>query len=223
MNFDFGEPMPIRRTRKQKLVDFLDNHHKLLILILTIISIILIVVLWALPFFGITPPTYQPQEKTFPPLIEIDFRNKDGTYSNRIIDLNHIDIVENSFKLKGLVPHEGTISVFIENYTLSGEYNPQVFEIKDSSIYVKESFPVDKGKFEREIFLKLYPQIKYDTNYVMMLPGNSECTAGFIRVFYKVEYLDVVDNEKKTFFLSQPFDGRWDVKGNQTCYPGQRQ
>lgn len=204
--------------------DFLDHHHKLLILIISIISVLLFVILWASPFFGIIPPTYQPQEKTFQPLIELDFRNEDGTYSNRVIDLNHPTIIENSFKLKGLVPHEGTISVFIENYTLLGEYNPKVFEIKDSSTYVKENFPVGKGEFERPIILKLYPQIRYiDTNYLMMPPGDSECTAGFIRVFYKVEYLDVVDNEKKVFFLNQPFDGRWDVKGNQTCYPGQRQ
>jgi hypothetical protein len=221
LNFDFGEPTPVRRTRREKIQDFFTSKLGILSLIATI-TIPLIFGL--LPYLGISPPQSQIPEKTFPPLIELDFRNKDGTYSNRVIDLNHPTIIENSFKLKGLVPHEGTISVFIENYTLFGEYDPKVFEIKDSSTYVKENFPVGKGEFEREIILKLYPQIRYtDTNYLMMPPGGSECTAGFIRVFYKVEYFDVIDNEKKILFVSQPFDGRWDVKGNQTCYPGQRQ
>lgn len=209
------------KTRDGGILDFFERNYKFLTIIIPIIATALIVIFWALPFFGIVQPTYQTPEESFEPVISIDFSNKDGTFSNKIIDLNHPQPdLTTSFMIKGLVPHEGTISIYIENYTFFGPANPNVFELKDASSNIKENFPVGKGPFEQDVFFRLYPMLRIkDSNYIVSLPSDVSCTATNIHLFYKIEYYDAIDKESTVIYLSQPFDGRWDVRGKYDCIP----
>jgi len=211
-----GEPIPIRKTRKEKIIDFFS--HRTGVLSIGIPSA-LAILLWVLPFFGIYPQTSPIEEKTFNPDISIDFRNEDGLYSSKIIDLNvqPFEIV-NAILVKAHVPHEGNISVSIENYTLTKQYNPKYFEITEYPSFRTEVFGVNSGYVEHPVTIRMHPIIKtVDNEYIMSLNSHGTCTAPFIKVFYRIAYHDIIKNSTTTFFPSEPFSGQWELRTSTRC------
>lgn len=185
------------------------------------IAVILSFLQFILPYFGIFPPYYPiPEKKPFEPKISADFRNEDGWYGTKAIDLNYPPFeLKNSFRLDGIVPHPGKITVFVENYTV-GDNIPKFFEIEENSAkHEKDWFNVNEGSFERKISISMFPRVKItSTQYVTSLERQSICQMGTINVLYRIEYYDIKEDKTTNFFIVEPFAGKMEIRTSTPCF-----
>lgn len=173
-----------------------------------------------LPYFDIYPPYYPKEKSTFDVKFYPDYRDEDGWYSTKIIDLNYTPFeLKNSFKLEGLVPNPGRIKIFIENYTVSGDV-PKFFKITEQgSRSEKDWFNVNGGAFEKVVSLNMFPGVTMtDSNYLMALTNDEVCSSGTIKVFYRIEYYDIDQDITTSFFIYETFAGKWEKRNLNSCF-----
>jgi len=210
-NSGIGEPIPIKRTRKEKIIDFMNSKWGR-------IPPYIVIVILLLPYLGIQPVNENLNlEEGLSPQFSIDFRNDRGTYSTKIIDLNNTPFdydYRNTIKIEGFVPNPGRVTVTIENYTIVAPSAPKYFEITKYQTSYKDWFNVNSGAFSEEITLSLNPRIRIiDMDYFSTLENYGTCMiGGMINVYYKIEYYDAVKEENTIHFLNEPFGGQWEIR-----------
>jgi len=212
-NSGIGEPIPIKRTRKEKIIDFMNSKwgH---------IPPYFVIAILLLPYLGIQPVNENLNlEEDLSPQFFIDFRNDRGTYSTKIINLNSPSFGDtNTIKIEGFVPNPGRVTVTIENYTIVAPSAPKYFEITKHQTSYKDWFNVNSGAFSEEVTISLSPRIRtIDMDYFSSLENYGTCMiGGMINVYYKIEYYDAVKEENIIRFLNEPFGGEWEMRKKDT-------
>ena len=193
---DFGEPIPVRRSLKTKILDKIPLYAKILV---TAVIVLASVVTMLISLGIITPFEDDPIEEDFDTKIVGDFTE---ILQLKLDDFFTLTSVEAILSVEGVVPNPGWVKITVENFTHYPEYKQHALQLKEVKIYKKIEFSVDRGNFREEIILPLSFTWKKTIDYPAHSDSVTISTLG--NMFFKAEYYDSTKQVSEIFYL-QPY------------------